>query len=129
MHHDEIDLRSIGQNVCGSCHYFVKSAESFTGYRCSNVETKHPPFRFPIVDVRETTVCCEKYWRRHIEQTSMDMSLHRGAVGGSVDVELDKQILKWGGVAALLLFVLGLLRDKLGDVFPAVRKLLPWIFH
>jgi len=130
MHHHDVDSRAIGE-VCGSCHYFAQSADSFTGYKCFNIETKHPPFQFPIVDVRETTPCCTKYWSRHIlasKSNGQDLGSKKLGEENLKWVGIDERILKWGGASVLFLFVLGLFRDKLGDLFPMLRGAFPWLF-
>lgn len=107
--------------VCATCNYADQMHDP-PFFNCTNPETKHPPFPHPIIWVRGTDAACDKYWERHAAFTSLPER-----TGRSRD-DIDQRILKYGAGALLLLFVIAIFRDKLGDVFPVLRTYIPWLF-
>jgi len=108
--------------VCATCNYSAPTHNPQL-LKCTNVETKYPPFEHPIILVHGNDRACDKHWEKHpvFEDKTRLVAPENG--------DADQTILKLGATALLVLFVLAIFRDKLGDVFPALKTLLPWFFR
>ena len=112
---------AVQEKLCATCNYAERVRDSSL-FKCTNPETKHPPFEHPIIFVRGSDPACEKHWERHaaVEVNAVPKARWQD--------DADQRILKLGAAALLSLFVLAIFRDKLGDVFPALRTYFPWLF-